>query len=361
MMNGKNEGSGGMNGAAERAGSTLRFALLGGGMIGQTHAQLIHSLPGRADLAAVIDADESRATAIAREFGADAMASLDQVCARSDIDAVSICLPSGAHASAAITAMRAGKHVVIEKPIEVTLEAADRIIKVEHETGTVISQRRFQIAPALVHRAVAAGRLGRVSSGIAISPFWRTQAYYESSPWRGTRDLDGGGALMNQGIHALDLLLWMLGEPVEVQAYTGLFAHERLEVEDTAAAIVRFASGALGSVVATTAAYPDLPVRLSVHGDNGSAVFDGDTLAYFHTRDAMRDGEAPGADQSAQLLPDSGSRSLDDALRDQYIDFIEAVALDRPPAITTQDGRRALPVVLAVYESARSGRPVRVD
>jgi UDP-N-acetyl-2-amino-2-deoxyglucuronate dehydrogenase len=342
----------------------MRFALLGAGVIGQTHAQLISSLPGRAELAAVVDTDPSRASAIAGKFGADAMDSFDEVCARPDIDAVSICLPSGAHAQAAITAMRAGKHVVIEKPIEVTLEAADRLIEVEQETGmvaTIISQRRFQTAPALVHQAVAAGRLGRVSSGIAVSPFWRTQSYYESGPWRGTRELDGGGALMNQGIHALDLLIWMLGEPVEVKGYMGLFAHEGIEVEDTAAAIVRFASGAFGSVVATTAAYPDLPVRLSVHGDKGSAVFDGDTLAYFHTSDGVRDGDLPGADQSAQLVAGSGPQSLDDAHRDQYIDFIEAVALGRPPAITTQDGRRALAVVLAVYESARTGQPVRVD
>jgi UDP-N-acetyl-2-amino-2-deoxyglucuronate dehydrogenase len=347
----------------EQTAPAMRFALLGAGMIGQTHAKLINSLVGRAELAAVVDTDASRATAIATEYGAQPMASLDQVCARSDIDAVSICLPSGAHADAAITAMRAGKHVVIEKPIEVTLEAADRLMKVERETGmvaTVISQRRFQTAPALVHQAVSAGRLGRISSGIAVSPFWRTQAYYESGPWRGTRDLDGGGALMNQGIHALDLLIWILGEPVEVQAYTGLFAHEGIDVEDTATALVRFASGALGSVVATTAAYPDLPVQLSVHGDNGSAVFDGDRLTYFHTRDGVRDGDAPGADQSAHLVAGSEPQTLDDAHRDQYADFIEAVTLGRPPAITTTDGRRALAVVLAVYESARIGGPVCV-
>ena len=266
----------------------MKFAVVGAGVIGETHARLITSLPEGAELVAVVDVEAERAAALSGKYGGEPMTDLKQACARPDIDAVSICLPSGLHADAAITALEAGKHVLVEKPIDVTLAAADRLIDVEQQTGltvSVISQRRFQHAPAFLHQAVADGRLGRITVGIAESPFWRSQEYYDSGGWRGTVELDGGGALMNQGIHVVDLLLWMLGEPVEVQAYSDRLAHERIEVEDTVAATVRFRSGAIGSIVATTSAYPGRPVRLSVYGDRGSAVIEQDDLVAFDTAD----------------------------------------------------------------------------
>ena len=327
----------------------MKFAVVGAGVIGTTHVRLITSLPGQAELVAVVDVEADRAAALSGEYGGDPMTELEKACARPDIDAVSICLPSGMHADAAITALRAGKHVIVEKPIDVTLAAADRLIDAEQETGltvAVISQRRFQPAPVFVHQAVADGRFGRITTGIAESAFWRSQEYYDSGGWRGTVELDGGGALMNQGIHVVDLLLWMLGKPVEVQAYSGLLAHERIDVEDTVAATVRFSSGAIGSIVATTSAYPGRPVRLSVYGDRGSAVIEDDDLVAFDTADDQPSAELGG--------------SVADAHRDQYVDFIEAVRDGRPPAIGTRDARRALEVVLGVYESARTGGPVQL-
>ncbi|MGY4768631.1 Gfo/Idh/MocA family protein [Kribbella sp. CWNU-51] len=344
----------------------MKFALVGAGAIGETHARLISSLPDEAELVAVVDVEADRAAALSGKYGGEPMSDLKQACARPDIDAVSICLPSGLHADAAITALEAGKHVIVEKPIDVTLAAADRLIDVEQRTEltvAVISQRRFQPAPAFVHQAVATGRLGRITAGIAESPFWRSQEYYDSGGWRGTVELDGGGALMNQGIHVVDLLLWMLGEPVEVQAYSELLAHERIDVEDTVAATVRFRSGAIGSILATTAAYPGRPVRLSVYGDRGSAVIEQDDLVAFDTAD----GEP--TDQASAAPPDttgehageaSVSRSVADAHRDQYLDFIAAVRDGRPPAIGTRDARRALELVLGIYESARTGAPVQL-
>jgi len=340
----------------------LRVAVVGAGMIGHVHAEVVSSLSGVATLAAVVDSDAQTASRVAARHGTEALTSLAQVCARPDIDVVSICLPSGTHASAAIPVMRAGKHVVIEKPIDITLDAADALIRVERETGvvaTVISQRRFQQAPAFVHRAVRSGELGRITSGVAVSPFWRAQEYYESGSWRGTKTLDGGGALMNQGVHVLDLLVWLLGEPVEVQAYAGMLAHRDIQVEDTAAAVIRFASGAVGTILATTAAYPDLPVRLSIHGADGSAVLDADALQFFHAR--AYEGAVPDkVDQTASLLPGRGVSTLDDALRDQYLDLAAAIAAGKAPSITTADGRRALATVLAIYESAETGRPAVV-
>ncbi|MEW2519190.1 Gfo/Idh/MocA family protein [Actinacidiphila alni] len=339
----------------------MRFALVGAGVIGQVHARLIAGLAGHAELGVVVDTDAGRARTLAGEYGCDALDDLGAACARADVDAVAVCLPSGLHADAAVLALRAGKHVVVEKPLDVSLAAADRIAAAERESGrtvAVISQRRFQPAAAFVHRAVTDGRLGRITSGVAESTFWRGQDYYDSGGWRGTLAGDGGGALMNQGIHALDLLLWMMGEPVEVQAYAGRLAHERIDVEDTVAATIRFASGAIGTVTATTAAYPGLPVRLAVHGDGGSAVIEREDLAYFHSAADARPDDGFDHNQAVPFGSEGGQASIDEAHRDQYLDFIAAVREGRPPLVGTPQARRALQVVLAVYESARTGGPV---
>jgi UDP-N-acetyl-2-amino-2-deoxyglucuronate dehydrogenase len=344
----------------------MKFAVVGAGVIGATHARLITSLPDSSELVAIVDVEPDRAAELSSKYGGEPMTELEKACARPDVDAVSICLPSGMHADAAITALKAGKHVIVEKPIDVTLAAADRLIDVEQQTEltvAVISQRRFQPAPAFVHQAVDAGRLGRITTGIAESAFWRSQEYYDSGGWRGTVALDGGGALMNQGIHVVDLLLWMLGEAVEVQAYSDRLAHERIDVEDTVAATIRFRSGAIGSIVATTAAYPGRPVRLCVYGDRGSAVIEQDDLVVFDTADGQPADQPSGARSIQDGEPAaeaSVSRSVADAHRDQYLDFIEAVRDGRPPAIGTRDARRALEVVLGVYESARTGGPVQL-
>ncbi|MFI6833669.1 Gfo/Idh/MocA family protein [Kribbella sp. NPDC050241] len=341
----------------------MKFAVVGAGVIGETHARLITSLPEGSELVAVVDVEADRAIALSGKYGGEPMTDLKQACARPDIDAVSICLPSGYHADAAITALEAGKHVIVEKPIDVTLAAADRLIDAEQQTGltvAVISQRRFQHAPAFMHQAVADGRLGRITTGIAESAFWRSQEYYDSGGWRGTVALDGGGALMNQGIHVVDLLLWMLGDPVEVQAYSDRLAHERIEVEDTVAGTVRFRSGAIGSIVATTSTYPGRPVRLSVYGDRGSAVIENDDLIVFDAADAESTAETQSVADGQPAGGASVTQSVADAHRNQYLDFIEAVRDGRPPSIGTRDARRALEVVLGIYESARTGAPVQL-
>jgi UDP-N-acetyl-2-amino-2-deoxyglucuronate dehydrogenase len=345
----------------------MRFLLIGAGVIGHVHARLITSLGAQADLVCIADTDLPKSVALASEYGVAATDDVAAALAREDIDAVSVCVPSGGHADIAVAALRAGKHVVIEKPLEVTLEAADRIMAAERASGrtvAVISQRRFQHAPAYVHRAISEGKLGRVTSGVAESTFWRSQEYYDSGGWRGTRALDGGGALMNQGIHVLDLLIWMLGEPVEVQAVSECLAHERIDVEDTLAATIRFANGAVGTITATTAAYPGLPVRLSVHGDRGSAVIEREELAYFHSADPDPDSGAdtdPPQNQAPASDGPQGQASIDDAHRDQYLDFIAAVRDGRPPLVGTREGRRALHTVLAIYESARTRKPVTLN
>ena len=353
--------------------TTTRFALIGCGVIGQTHAKSIAALGNRAQLVLTVDELADRAEKLAANYGAEHTTSVPEALARDDVDAVAVCTPSGLHADAAVAALDAGKHVVVEKPIDVTVEAALRVHAAEQRSGktvTVISQHRFDPSSQLVHRAIGDGRLGRITSGVASIAWWRGQDYYDSGDWRGTWQLDGGGALMNQGIHTIDLLVWMLGEPVDVFAYTGCLAHRSIEVEDTAAVTIRFASGALGIVHGTTAAYPGLTARLQVHGDRGSAIIDNDALTYFHAADGAGQAPSYGADgdgnQAELVLPNNGPAvaagsdpaALSDAHADQYRDFIEAITQRRAPLVTVAEASRTLAVIRAIYESARSGAPV---
>ncbi|HEY3514265.1 Gfo/Idh/MocA family oxidoreductase [Kribbella sp. NPDC051137] len=335
----------------------MRFAVIGAGAIGTVHARLIDALGDEAELVAVVDQNLERGGKLAEQYGARAYATPAEAYATEELDAVGICLPSALHADVAIEALEAGKHAIVEKPVDITLEAADRLIAAQRATGltvSVISQRRFQPPVAQIRAAIDGGALGRVTSGIAESAFFRPQSYYDGDDWRGTLAVDGGGALMNQGIHALDLLVWMLGRPVRVSAQTGRLAHEGIEVEDLAGASIVFESGAIGLMLASTAAYPGRPVRLTIHGDEGTAVLDDDALAYF----ASANGEPPSA--LAPAGPDGwGATEL--AHLEQYRDFVAAVREGRPPAVTLEAGRRSLATVLAVYESARTGRPVELE
>jgi len=354
----------------------MRFAIIGAGVIGRTHAACISQLAPGASLALVVDEIPGRARDLAAAYGAEAATSAAAAFGHDDIDAVAICTPSGRHAGLTVAALDAGKHVIVEKPVDVTLRAAHRVLDAEARAATmvtVVSQHRFDASSQLVHRAIQEGRLGRLTSGVASVAWWRGQDYYDSGGWRGSWALDGGGALMNQGIHTVDLLVWMLGEPVEVSARTACLAHQRIEAEDIAVAVIRFASGALGVLHATTAAYPGLTARIQVHGDRGSAVIDGDRLTYFHA--ATGDGGSPGngadagLNQAADLLPHqaptptagSDPGALSHAHLHQYRDFVEAIEQGRRPAVTVDDAIRALAVVAAVYESARTGESVPVE
>jgi predicted dehydrogenase len=272
--------------------------------------------------------------------------------------------------------------------VDVSLRRARRLADLAAEgesrglVATVISQHRFDPASRAVAAAVAGGRLGRITSAIASVPWWRSQRYYDSARWRGTWELDGGGALMNQGVHMVDLLLWLLGRPREVSAYTARLAHDRIEVEDVAVATLTFASGALAVLHATTAAYPGLGVRLQVHGSRGSAVIHDDQLEYFHAAGGDgADGQPAGAtspadgaagtapaNQAPGQVPVTALRGApkppDDVvvghLR-QYDDVVEAIDGRRPPAVRVADGLLALAVVEAVYLSATLQRPIGVD
>ncbi|REF37976.1 Gfo/Idh/MocA family protein [Thermasporomyces composti] len=357
----------------------MRFAVIGAGVIGRLHAQTIQSFKPRAEVAVVVDTVAERAQSVAREVGAEATTSLAEALARSDVDAVTIGTPSGLHADAAVAAIEAGKHVIIEKPIDIRLDAARRILEAEKRsdrTVMVVSQHRHDPASLIIHDAVKNGKFGKLTSGNAIISWWRSQSYYDSGDWRGTWALDGGGALMNQGIHTIDLFTWFLGEPLEVYAWTGCLAHERIEVEDTAVATVRFANGALGVIHGTTAAYPGIATRVQVHGDRGSAIIDRNKLVYYHAaKDSGEDypyGAGPEANQAAEVLAEYGYSEPSEEAKPtvagltatshttQFQDFLDAVEQGRPPLVTAEEATRTLAVIRGIYESARLQRPVSI-
>jgi UDP-N-acetyl-2-amino-2-deoxyglucuronate dehydrogenase len=340
------------------------IAVVGAGVIGKHHGLVISQLADRLRLAAVVDTVSERAEQLAAERGGKPFTSLSDALSTEDIDIVVVCTPTGRHGEVAIEALAAGKHVIVEKPAEITVERTDEIIEAQRKAGTVvtvISQHRFDPSTETTLAAIERGDMGRLTSGIASIDWWRGQSYYDSGDWRGTWELDGGGALMNQGVHTVDLLVAALGRPVEVFAYTGTLAHERIEVEDVAVGVVRFESGALGVLHATTSAYPGLSARLQVHGDRGSAVIDNDQLVFFETIGPGGDAaEKSYGATSARAVPTAGSDpgQLSDAHRLQYLNFLGALDGTDRLRVDLATNRQSIAVITGVYESARTGRPV---
>ena len=347
---------------------TRGFAIIGAGTIAAVHADAIARLPG-ARLVAVTDAAPAVAQAFAAGRGCAAEPTLDALLGRDDVDVVCVCVPSGLHAEVGVRAAKAGRHLVVEKPIDVSLDAADRLLAAAREAGvtmTVISQHRFDPGLVELKRLIDAGALGRLLLGEASTKWYRTQGYYDSSPWRGTWAMDGG-ALLNQGIHYADLLLWCLGPVAEVTALCATQTHE-IEVEDSALAIVRFASGAVGTLSATTAAYPGFPQRLEVTGTEGTVTVEDGQLVRAELRGDPVTGDTVPGDTAPAVDPGSPpGAAADPAALDvashaaQIADLLAALDEGREPAVTGASGRETLALIRAVYESSRTGRPVRID
>ncbi|MEZ6116941.1 MAG: Gfo/Idh/MocA family oxidoreductase [Pirellulaceae bacterium] len=244
----------------------IGFGIVGCGMIAKFHAKAIRDISG-AKLVGCQSRSLSKAQSFVEEFGATAYESLDDMLANKDIHIVTVCTPSGAHLEPAIAAAEAGKHVIIEKPLEITLKRCDQIIAACEKNNVLLATifpSRFHKSAQLMKKAVDAGRFGRLTMGDAYVKWYRTQEYYDSGAWRGTWKLDGGGALMNQAIHSVDLLAWLMGPAESITAHTTTLAHERIAVEDVAVATIRFENGALGVIEASTASYPGYLKRIRV-------------------------------------------------------------------------------------------------
>ncbi len=340
------------------------FGIVGLGLIADFHAQAIRAM-GEGRLVAGCSPVPQEVQAFVRKYGCRGYSDLNELLADPEVQIVTICTPSGAHLEPALAAARSGRHVICEKPLEVTLERCDRIIEACGRAGVRLSgifQSRFLEAAGELRRAVADGRFGRLVLGDAYVKWYRSQDYYDRGGWHGTWELDGGGALMNQSIHAVDLLQWLMGPVESVSACTGTLGHERIEVEDAAVAALQFRSGALGVIEGSTAAHPGFPKRLELNGTRGSATLEENSLTVWsfqeetardeeiRRRYALRPGAQGGAADPAAISFTGHQR--------QFEQFVEALQRGGEPPVGGAEARKAVEIILAVYRSAREGRRI---
>jgi predicted dehydrogenase len=371
----------------------LGVGIIGTGSIAGHHAKALAAAEGM-EARAVLSRREERARSFAEQHGLTAYTDMAALVADERIDAVSICTPSGAHLEPALAAAQGGKHVIVEKPLEIGLDRCDAMIQAAQDAGVVLStvfQSRFFANAAAAKAAIERGRLGRPVLAEADIRFYRSQEYYDGGGWKGTRALDGGGALMNQGIHALDLLIYLMGPVRRVKAHTATRGHRDIEVEDVAAATVVFADGTLGVIQASTAAYPGFPKRVSISGTDGSITLVEEAVSDW----SFREEEAGDEDLRRRLGPEaqSGSGGAADPMAISYEghkrafeDVLRAVrereiadgwagpaaepqaqaaaeasrrrSTPGQPLVDGREGRKSVELILAIYESARTGREV---
>jgi predicted dehydrogenase len=338
----------------------FKAAIIGCGTIGKLHAKAYRDAK-EIQLAAVVDEAEDRAAALGGEFGVPSYTRMEEVLARADIDFIDICTPSGMHADAAIAAARAGKHCLCEKPLDITPQRCDKMIAAFAKSGTMLGgvfQHRFADEVRKTKTAIDDGRFGRITLATCSTPWWRTQEYYDSGAWRGTWKFDGGGALMNQSIHAIDLLVWLAGPIKTITARTALLAHERIEVEDVAVAVCEFESGALGVIQGTTAAYPGSGVRHEILGTGGTVYLVNDKIDLWKLRDE-EGAEKPPAAASENAGAASDPKALAGILFTRNFDDIaRAARAGTAPCVSGPEAKKSVEVICAIYQSARTGKPV---
>ncbi len=340
------------------------FGIVGCGMISHFHCKAIAEIAGASFVGCTSSRLES-AQRLVESYGGTAYQTLDQMLADPRINIVTICTPSGAHLEPALAAATAGKHVIIEKPLEITLARCDAIIKACSDQGVVLSAvlpSRFQAASRTLKAAVDSGKFGRLALGDAYVKWFRTQEYYDSGQWRGTWALDGGGALMYQAIHSVDLLTWLMGPVAEVSAKTATLAHERIEVEDVVTASLRFQNGALGVIEATTASFPGALKKIEIHGTKGSAILEEEDIKSWQFAE-MTESDQKIASKFANRTQTGGGagdpRAIGHAAHAaQFRDVIQAIETGAAPFIDGAEGRRSVEIILAIYQAAETGTTV---
>jgi len=344
----------------------FNFAIVGTGAIAGIHATAIAAIE-HANLLGVYNRSEDKAKAFAEQYNCSAYHSLEDLLKLKDLDIVCICTPSGAHLEPALKVIEAGKHCLIEKPIEVTLEKTDKLINAAKAKGitlAVVYPTRFYDISKAAKKAIENKRFGNMVLGSAYVKWSRTEAYYNSAEWRGTWALDGGGALMNQAIHSVDMLQWYMGPIESVQAFATNARHKNIEVEDTVVAAIKFANGALGTIECTTASYPGVLKRLEIMGTTGTVTLEDNDVAkwQFEHEDA--------ADEliRAQFSSNGSAKGgASDPLSINYLghqrqmeDMMQAIKTGSKPLIDGVEARKSVEIVLAIYESARSGKLIRL-
>ena len=342
------------------------FGIVGCGMIANFHAEAIAHIRG-AKLVGCFSVPFESAERFAAERNCTAYEKLADMLANPEIDIVTICTPSGAHMEPAVQAANAGKHVIVEKPLEITLKRCDAIIDACDKNNVklgAIMPSRFGGANLALKKAIEEGRFGTLTLGDSFVKWWRTQEYYDSGGWRGTWKMDGGGAYMNQAIHNVDLIYWFMGDVASVSAVTGTLAHERIEVEDTGVAAIQFANGAVGTITATTSAWPGFMKKTEIHGTAGSVIVEQDDILHWEFA-KPRANDAKVIEKFSQKAGNSGGASDPKAISftghmEQFKEFIKAIETDTNPRVDGREGRKSVEIILAIYKSAWTGKRVEL-
>ena len=332
-----------------------RVALVGSGSIADQHLGALLEIP-QAKIVGVYSRSEEKARATAARAGCAATTDWHALVKREDVDLVDVVTSSGSHFEIVIEALKAGKHVLVEKPMAMRGAEAGLLVDIAKAKGrmlSVISQRRFEEQHVAVKKAVDAGAIGRLLLAEVSCPYYRTQAYYDSADWRGKIATDGG-ALMNQSIHSVDLLLWFAGPAVSIMAKTATQAH-RMEAEDLALVLVTFESGAFGTIMASTSIQPGFAPCLNLYGEKGTIKLEGSSITHWTVPGVEQPASGAQAASAGIATPKLANHAQHKA---QILDVLGALAERREPAVTGEDGRRAVALVEAVYASAKSGAAV---
>lgn len=353
----------------------IRTAIVGCGKVGHTHAGALSVLP-QSEFVAVCDANLERAQQFAQQYGVKAYSDVAEMVQAEKVQAVMVCTPHPLHANPAISAMQNGAHVLVEKPLASTLQDCDAMINASDEAGVklgIVSQRRLYEPAARVKRAIDAGKIGTPVLGTVVILGWRDEAYYQSDPWRGKWGAEGGGVLVNQSPHQLDLLQWYMGEIDELFGYWSNLNHPYIEVEDTAIAVIRFKNGGLGNIIVSNSQKPGIYGKVHVHGSNGASVgvqTDGGAMFIAGMSTVLDppvndlwsvEGEQ-GMLSEWQAQDTEAFNNVDATTHYHHLqieDFLEAIIDDRDPMVTGRQGRVSVEIFTAIYRSQRDGKPVK--
>jgi len=347
-------------------GTVWRCAVLGANTVGKTHVQVIPQL-ANAKLVAVCDQSPQKARAAlekANQTDVPIYEDAKQMLAREQLDVLHVATPSGNHEEHCMLAIERGVNVICEKPLEIRLDRIDRLIEAADKKGVwlaTIYQNRWNDASRSIKQAADEGRFGKLAWAGCFTPWYRPDKYYEDGGWRGTWALDGGGAVMNQSVHNIDLLQWIAGSVKTVSAYASSRIHPKIETEDTCSCALEFASGAYGTIVGTTAMFPGMPARLEIGGENGTAVQE-NGLKMFKFRDErpsdkeLQERLAPKSPTPATASVAANAAAMGTELHARNIQAILASWDEGRDAETNgPESRKAVAIVLAIYESARKG------
>lgn len=339
----------------------LSIGIVGCGSIADIHAMAIQQSKN-----AVLVSAFSRTLINAQNFGEKFniqwFTDWNEFISDPDLDAVAICTPNGTHLDYGKKVAFSKKHLIIEKPIEVTLERAKELIEICKENQVqlaIIYQNRFQDGMQELKNQIDSKNIGKLIMGDAYIKWYRSQEYYDSGAWRGTFALDGGGVLINQAIHTIDLLQWFMGPIESIQGQTGTYSHDRLEGEDNATALIKFKNGAMGVIQASTSIQPAQPRRIEIHGSKGTVIIDGDHLNIF------KDGELEELNRNKTQVSTGSTSPMGgfhvEPHKKQFEAFVDAIHYNHTPVVSGEDSLISLAIVLAIYESAKSSKTIVLD